>query len=923
MKFGFSIERLVEGDHAAIHRAFAKARYHTESFDSLVRRLPEIKEVLSHDDGFEQMCNRLHEARNPRKAVEALGLQGHPSFAQAAYQWDRELRRIVYRSDAVSLYGPRPALEVGPPPPPPPPAADAAAAVPPEQPPAANGPAAAVPPPGLPPDDALALPEDAAAGAAAPAPSHGEVVEAQPPHLVHRPDDAVLDDGFQALLHHHALKFLASQLKALMDLDSKFAFSMPLEAHAVQPLRVLLSMKGQTRAPLERPWWEESGHGRVVGYDGFTTVQGLVTQAAAGTRHGWFKVAFRSPAQAKRAQAGHLQPSDVGICFHRPLLTNHATRQVVIEASPIHTSHALLPHTEPTKTPLVLCASQMSLASLRALSVWRVQPELRYLMDMGGDPPLPLPPDHVRRHEHVVVQQLCSEESFRPDAAQHGIMQLLGHYAEQQLVQHELGIWSLTPAGRQRAVLGNILGDGTRVLAVRDLPLQELSIYELVTKLTSEGWRCVIADKRMSKVARGDPYVHGRSANTWFIRAGATDICKHYLIALMTCHGDPPIPHLASAATYAGILGVETRQRPRKRKCVPLQSLALEDQDLPDTPPPSPEHPRGDRRPRRPLALHDLAPGDAVVPIEDDADDAGSSSDSSDSEDSKSDSGIDIDSSNSGGGDSNAGDDAGDPDGVVVVDEEMPPPAPPSPEVHRIVRNRNPFASIPYGLCRMTPRSGTDGQNAGWQMTCNHPSHSAAASGRSACTKSLSNSVSGSEQLTLRMLQHWVVIGMLAPSKQAHSELWDRVQQAVVDGCLPSSEELDRQRPVAWPALDAASVPACSHAEAVPPPPKRSRDDGFDQPEDRAGGDPLGGPNPGVPPEVHARMLRLLAVGGVPKTTAERRLRYKPTSGTVYGVPGELKEALKYSYIHPDLPAPRGFRWVRLPGGFRLAPLGG
>jgi hypothetical protein len=32
--FGFAVERLVEGDHAAIHRAYAKARYHTEALCS-------------------------------------------------------------------------------------------------------------------------------------------------------------------------------------------------------------------------------------------------------------------------------------------------------------------------------------------------------------------------------------------------------------------------------------------------------------------------------------------------------------------------------------------------------------------------------------------------------------------------------------------------------------------------------------------------------------------------------------------------------------------------------------------------------------------------------------------------------------------------------------------------------------------------
>jgi hypothetical protein len=34
--FGFAVERLVEGDHAAIHRAYGRARYHTEVFGNLM-----------------------------------------------------------------------------------------------------------------------------------------------------------------------------------------------------------------------------------------------------------------------------------------------------------------------------------------------------------------------------------------------------------------------------------------------------------------------------------------------------------------------------------------------------------------------------------------------------------------------------------------------------------------------------------------------------------------------------------------------------------------------------------------------------------------------------------------------------------------------------------------------------------------------
>ncbi|CAE6943201.1 unnamed protein product [Symbiodinium natans] len=66
---------------------------------------------------------------------------------------------------------------------------------------------------------------------------------------------------------------------------------------------------------------------------------------------------------------------------------------------------------------------------------------------------------------------------------------------------------------------------------------------------------------------------------------------------------------------------------------------------------------------------------------------------------------------------------------------------------------------------------------------------------------------------------------------------------------------------------------------------------------------------PGTPPEVAARLESLVAEGRLPRTTAEQRRRNNRTSGTTYGVPPGLKEALEAGYIHPNLPAPQGMVW--------------
>ena len=85
--------------------------------------------------------------------------------------------------------------------------------------------------------------------------------------------------------------------------------------------------------------------------------------------------------------------------------------------------------------------------------------------------------------------------------------------------------------------------------------------------------------------------------------------------------------------------------------------------------------------------------------------------------------------------------------------------------------------------------------------------------------------------------------------------------------------------------------------------------------------DDLGGPHRGVTLDVHRRMLDLYASGAIPRTTPASRLRNKCCS--TYRVPPTLEEALQHSYIHPNLPAPRGHVWQGRAGIFRLMQSGG
>ena len=72
-------------------------------------------------------------------------------------------------------------------------------------------------------------------------------------------------------------------------------------------------------------------------------------------------------------------------------------------------------------------------------------------------------------------------------------------------------------------------------------------------------------------------------------------------------------------------------------------------------------------------------------------------------------------------------------------------------------------------LARLTPRiDRLTLANIGWQCTCLNPRHAHSAG----CTKTFSNSVSGSEDMTLRALKLWSLRGVAAESKADHKALW-------------------------------------------------------------------------------------------------------------------------------------------------------
>ena len=343
--------------------------------------------------------------------------------------------------------------------------------------------------------------------------------------------------------------------------------------------------------------------------------------------------------------------------------------------------------------------------------------------------------------------------------------------------------------------------------------------------------------------------------------------CKQYLVALLSSVPGVCVPHFAETPVYAGLADMPVKARKKQRRMLVQGQVEDDFEAIEDIPVKKP------RATRRSKAIKDVIdPGKLVKPV------------------------LDISSESEAESSRSHQSGSGDASGSHQSQSGNARPATSSKALGRRGANtgdgskaarrtgsRNPQASYPFGVCRLTPRPDA----SGYQMTCTHPDHEL-------CNKSTSHKMSGGEKQTLQMLKYWAVLGIDAISKVAHKDKWATVCAAAKSGVLPAMEELDKQAPVDWVRV----VADAGHAK-----------------------DDLGGPHKGVPLHVHQRMLDLHAEGAIGLSTPSARLRNKPSSN--YRVPLALAEALQYSYLHSNLPAPPGHEWISAGGIFRLMPLGG
>lgn len=117
-----------------------------------------------------------------------------------------------------------------------------------------------------------------------------------------------------------------------------------------------------------------------------------------------------------------------------------------------------------------------------------------------------------------------------------------------------------------------------------------------------------------------------------------------------------------------------------------------------------------------------------------------------------------------------------------------------------------------------------------------------------------------------------------------------------------------------------APKPAAPPPRPASPAPKQSARSNFRAPkptQSTANSDALGGMAEDCPENLHAQMLGMLAQGDVSPTSLQQRSENTKKRRTFHG-PAALREAVRWGYLHPSLPPPRGMRWREVVSGVQL-----
>ena len=380
------------------------------------------------------------------------------------------------------------------------------------------------------------------------------------------------------------------------------------------------------------------------------------------------------------------------------------------------------------------------------------------------------------------------------------------------LAEEEGSRWHLTAAGQHLGVAAATLTKAGRGLDCRDVGLSEKTVFEMLVYLDTNGWEHCFATRASAEaysIGGAKKFFTKRGAllvGKMYMMALAT---AHE-------RPDKKVEHFKTERYYECLVKGKTFQRKTRRQPLDKRIFKEDEWLDEDVFEPAPRRQPKRRRPPQPGHQRRRQAGPASDEESDADKAGGNDSDSdsdttsekpgaaaadgdgggSDSSESEAESSGSTSSTSSSLSSSSAGlrelvpahrgaADAA-PSGGGALGAGPAPAAPPSPAASAASTARGPRdlkAADVWGVFRLTPYRHPDGSIKAYQMTCKHPQH------WPLCTKSRTARKEGAE-VTRRRLKQWALLGLDKDSKQDHFDLWPAVE-GIPEGDLPAEEALD------------------------------------------------------------------------------------------------------------------------------------
>ena len=775
-------ERRVEGEHAKVQNELRKAPNHSDSYISLARRFKSFREELELDVGvLNDLAGHFRKVLTAQDAVEALGLQLHPSCQDAAVgdRRDKVYWKVIYHADSWTKFiMAAPSIELHGP----------------------GGPGGADggrgPGGGGDGGDGGADVEhweedgeeegeedgdegdDGTGGAG----GGGGGGKSSAP----KKEDVHTDEDVTAFREHWA----RIHLHFKMTTTGRY-YSMPLHPNTFQTLRSTLVPSLASRS------------------SGLPLGLGIGNAPATGTFASnqvfWKTVGF-SPARAirTRVEGEESLSSKTAVSAHSLLSVSLGSKAVTVGIAP-----STLTGPVGIDAPLTFSGEALTLKQLSEVREWSQKGEEvqhHFLHTYALDA------DQARIASKLLPPLSCGGLVLHGDASEEE-RALIHKLRDDEMVSGPP--WLLTDKGRSYTELGVQIDRQVTALRAPTGVDEKTTHYELMLLLDADGWSQVALHPHEVPDIKAKPFQPGEG-KVWFTRRGKVGMSRNYLLALLwhERHGKA-VPHFEKDTLYRTILAKSPFRASARRKEQVCDSKFF----IAETEEAEEEHrkqmeaahtrTKPQVRARKAMAKAPVILDAATAKDDSEAKEKGDvGEDSEVGEDGEvGDDGEDS-GGGSGGGDSSSSSNSS--SSSSSSSRSSSKEKPPEPEG----KTRSSEHTEYWGLHRhrLTPRwsDASRSEVLGFQMTCNHPHHSV----NGDCNKTKTCRIHGGEQMCRRMLKYWVILGLPKHNKKEHKELWKVVETAAADGTVPEEEELDKQSALAAEAKATSSAKASSSDSA-------------------------------------------------------------------------------------------------------------